>query len=241
MNAAAAIVASDLAPEEQARAGLYALLARLWRAPPDAALLAGLARQAGDVRAAPADATAGAGEHVCADDQADALADAGAHADGDTGTGGAALDRAWAALCVAAATARPQAVADEYAAAFGGVGRPEVFLHGSYYLAGFLHERPLARLRDHLAALGLSRRTDRSDTEDHLALLCETMRYLVRSSDPTLSAPGVQRDFFRAHLSGWIDAFVDAVLASAATDFYRHVARLTRAFVEVERTAFEID
>lgn len=207
-------IAAALPDEERARSDLYGLLARLWQRAPDAALLQGLARQAAP-QAAPGAARA-----------ADARQ--------------ALLDEAWQALCEAAGHVTAGLAADEYDAAFGGVGRPEIFLHGSWHLAGFLHERPLAQLRAHLAALGLARSAERAETEDHVALLCETMRYLIRSPDPALSSTDTQRAFFHAHLSSWADALVDAVLASGSTHFYRHVARLMRAFFEVERAAFDL-
>lgn len=201
--------------EDTARADLYALLALLWRRPPDAGLLQALGAQASD-----------AALHVETD--SDAVRQA-------------ALTAAWQALCAAAATASAPRIADEYNAAFGGVGRPEIFLHASYYLSGFLHERPLAELRARLAALGLSRNAALAETEDHVALLCETMRYLIRSGDAALAATSVQRDFFHAHLGNWADALADAIEASPSTDFYRYVARLMRAFFDVERQAFDIE
>lgn len=201
--------------EDTARADLYALLALLWRQAPDAGLLDALGAQASDA-APPGQADSDAVQH-------------------------AALTDAWQALCAAAATASAPRIADEYGAAFGGVGRPEVFLHASYYLSGFLHERPLAELRARLAAMGLSRNAALAETEDHVGLLCETMRYLIRSSNASLAATSVQREFFHAHLGNWADALADAVEASPSTDFYRYVARLMRAFFDVERQAFDIE
>ena len=72
---------------------------------------------------------------------------------------------------------------DEYDALFGGVGKPEVYLFGSHYLSGFLNEKPLARLRTDLAALGLARDEAMPETEDHIAYLCEVMRYLIAGDD----------------------------------------------------------
>ena len=203
--------------EDTARADLYALLALLWRQAPDAQLLRTLGMQAGD-----------APSHDPAEEDSGAM-------------GQATLTDAWQALCSAAALASAPRVADEYGAAFGGVGRPEIFLHASYYLSGFLNERPLAELRGRLAVLGLARKAALTETEDHVWLLCETMRYLIRSGEASLSATSVQRDFFHAHLGSWADALADAVEASPTTDFYRHVARLMRAFFDVERQAFDIE
>jgi TorA maturation chaperone TorD len=67
----------------------------------------------------------------------------------------------------------------EYETYFVGVGKQEIFLYGSYYLTGFLNEKPLAYLREELKVLGLEGSDDISETEDHIACLCEIMRYLI--------------------------------------------------------------
>ena len=70
---------------------------------------------------------------------------------------------------------------------FGGVGKPEVYLFGSHYLSGFLNEKPLARLRTDLAALGLARDEAMPETEDHIAYLCEVMRYLIAGDEVAIA------------------------------------------------------
>ena len=87
-------------------------------------------------------------------------------------------------------------IAAEYDALFGGVGKPEVYLFGSHYLSGFLNEKPLARLRDDLAELGLARDEAMPETEDHIAYLCEVMRYLIAGDDVAVANLTRQREFF---------------------------------------------
>src|SRR4051812_4651764 len=58
------------------------------------------------------------------------------------------LGRAFAGLAEAAAATTPAEASREYFALFIGVGRGELLPYASYYLTGFLHERPLAELRD---------------------------------------------------------------------------------------------
>ncbi len=82
---------------------------------------------------------------------------------------------------------RPEAVADEYSTLFGGVGKPEVYLFASHYLSGFLNDKALARLRSDLAALGLARDEAMPETEDHIAYLCEVMRYLIAGDEVSVS------------------------------------------------------
>ena len=92
---------------------------------------------------------------------------------------GAFLERAWSEVVAASRRLTIEEVADEYAALFLGIGKPEIFLYGSYYLAGRLNEKPLVALRHDLRALGLERPETVSETEDHIASLCEVMRYQI--------------------------------------------------------------
>ena len=92
---------------------------------------------------------------------------------------GGFLEEPWRALVAEARALTDAQVQSEYNALFAGVGKPEVNLYGSHYLSGFLNEKPLAALRDDLAALGLARSEAMSETEDHIAYLCEVMRFLI--------------------------------------------------------------
>jgi TorA maturation chaperone TorD len=134
----------------------------------------------------------------------------------------------------------PDAAASEYEALFGGVGKPEVFLYGSYYLAGFLNEMPLALLRADLATLGLAGEETRGETEDHVACVFEVMRYLIAGDDAALSNLEQQRRFFRAHVQPWVERLADAVEAQPRAALWRQVAGLTRAFILVETQAFDM-
>ena len=153
---------------------------------------------------------------------------------------GGFLEAPWQALVAAMRATTPAAATAEYDALFGGVGKPEVFLYGSYYLAGFLNEKPLALLRTDLAALGLARDESRGETEDHVACVFEVMRYLISGEDITVSNLEQQRRFFRAHVQPWADQLVDAVLAQPRAVLWRDVAALTRAFVQVETQGFDM-
>ena len=153
---------------------------------------------------------------------------------------GGHLEAPWQSLVAAMRAATAQVAASEYDALFGGVGKPEVFLYGSYYLAGFLHEKPLALLRDDLAALGLTRDETRGETEDHIACVFEVMRYLIAGDDVAVSNLERQRRFFRAHLQPWIEQMLDAVQAQPQALLWREVAALTRTFVQVEAQGFDM-
>jgi len=128
----------------------------------------------------------------------------------------------------------------EFVDNFIGIGRPEVMLYGSYYMAGFLNEKPLVLLRDDLAKFGLTRDEALVETEDHIAFLCEVMRYLILADDPPVAFPE-QRAFFHAHLASWYNQMADDIEAAANTDFYKTVGRLTRVFFDVETQSFDFE
>lgn len=162
--------------------------------------------------------------------------DAGSPQSDDTALGGA-----WRRFARACADADAESVRDEYDAAFIGVGKAEVFLYASWYLSGFLHERPLVDLREHLAMLGVARSAESSETEDHIAALCETMAWLIVAAPEPTRSLSTQRVFFRRFLSPWYEALADAIEHSGSTDFYKQAGRLLKEFLAVERQAFDFD
>ena len=153
---------------------------------------------------------------------------------------GGFLEAPWQALVAAMRATTPEAAAAEYEALFGGVGKPEVLLYGSFYLSGFLNEKPLAALRADLAALGLARDESRGETEDHVACVFEVMRYLIAGDDGGVSNLEQQRRFFRAHVQPWVEQLLDAVAARSRAVLWREVAMLTRALLLVETQGFDM-
>jgi len=153
---------------------------------------------------------------------------------------GAFLEAPWQALVAAMREATPQSAAEEYEALFMGVGKPEVFLYASFYLSGFLHEKPLAQLRTDLAELGLARSEQSAETEDHIAALFEVMRYLIAGDDVAVCNLEQQRRFFRAHLQPWVEKLSDTLDAQPNARLYRALGAMTRAFVQVEAQGFDL-
>ena len=193
-----------LTEEDLARAGVYALLARLLHAAPDAALL--------DVIA-----------------QADELA------------AGSELAKTWLALQAASAVMDAEAAAQEYEQVFIGLGQGEVVPYLSWHLTGFLMEEPLAKLREDLAALGLARDAGVGEPEDHMAAICEVMRVLVAGDgDSAPASVEQQRAFFDRHLRPWYPKFAAQMAAAPSANYYRAVATLLRAYMDVEEQAFDI-
>ena len=153
---------------------------------------------------------------------------------------GAYLEEPWRALVGLCRTLDAAAVAAEYDTLFGGVGKPEVYLYGSHYLSGFLNEKPLARLRTELSSLGIERQDAMAETEDHVAFLCEVMRYLIAGDDVAVSNLTRQQAFFSSYLQPWVLPMCDALQAHPQARFYAALAELTRAFVSVEAQGFDM-
>ncbi|MGM9426099.1 TorD/DmsD family molecular chaperone [Hydrogenophaga sp. MI9] len=158
----------------------------------------------------------------------------------DAPAAGGFLEEPWRQLVGSVRELGDAQVADEYDALFGGVGKPEVYLFGSYYLSGFLNEKPLAALRGDLAALGLARDEAMSETEDHFACVCEVMRYLIAGDDVEIANLTQQQKFFSAHVQPWATRMCDAITAHPKARFYAALAAFTAAFVSVETQGFDL-
>jgi TorA maturation chaperone TorD len=153
---------------------------------------------------------------------------------------GGFLEEPWRQLVGTVRELSDEQVASEYDALFGGVGKPEVYLFGSWYLSGFLNEKPLAALRGDLAALGLSRDEAMPETEDHFACVCEVMRYLIAGDDVEVANLTQQQKFFGSHVQPWATQMCDAITAHPKARFYAALAAFTAAFVSVETQGFDL-
>lgn len=154
---------------------------------------------------------------------------------------GALLEGSWGELVAAAREQSAADIAREYDILFGGIGKPEVYLFGSHYLSGFLNEKPLAALRDELAKLGLARDDEAmSETEDHVAYLCEVMRYLIAGDDVEVANLTRQREFFARHVQPWMPVMCEAVMQHPKARFYRALAAFTQAFLSIESQGFDM-
>ncbi|MDB5641793.1 MAG: molecular chaperone [Hyphomicrobiales bacterium] len=121
---------------------------------------------------------------------------------------------------------------------FIGVGRGELLPYGSWYQTGFLHERPLARVREDLAQLGIERSEKTREPEDHIAILCEIMAGLAQGDFQTDVA--AQQRFFERHLAPWAARFFADLETTGSATFYKSVGRLGRTFMELEAEAFKL-
>ncbi|HYT15951.1 MAG TPA: molecular chaperone TorD family protein [Burkholderiales bacterium] len=191
--------------EDEARAGYYALLARLYYAGPDAALLETIAG---------ADEIAAAGEQT-------------------------GLASAWSALARAARAMDAEAARLEYDGVFVGTGKAEVTPYATFYLAESGREKILVRLKNELAALGLSKTEGAREPEDHVAALFEVMRHLI-SEGCEDAALQKQKVFFHRYIEPFFPPFCDAISASAKSNFYKYVGAFTCAFLQVETESLKV-
>jgi TorA maturation chaperone TorD len=165
-----------------------------------------------------------------------ALLDLAAGLVGDDGEIGRALE----ALAARAAATTPEAASREYHELFIGIGRGELVPYASFYLTGFLHERPLARLRGDMARLGIARAEEVREPEDHVAALCEMMAGLIDGAFGEPLGLDGQKRFFDAHLEPWAGRFFEDLEKAQAAAFYVPVGTIGRALVSIERAAFDM-
>jgi len=157
---------------------------------------------------------------------------------GDLRGDATALGLAHIELAAAARDANVQTIQQEFFDVFIGIGRGELLPYGSYYLTGFLHERPLMRLRQDMAEIGIDRAEGVVEPEDHAGILCEIMTGLVGGQLP--AAPESDRAVFEKHMAPWIGRFFGDLERVESSKFYRRVGTVGRLFTEIEMQAFAL-
>jgi len=149
------------------------------------------------------------------------------------------LGQALAGLAAAARDADVAGLEREHFDLFIGVGRGELMPYGSWYLTGFLHDRPLAELRGALRRLGVERAPGVPEPEDHIAFLCETFAGLIEGRFGG-GGRDAATEFFALHLRPWAARFFGDLEKAAAARFYRAVGALGRVAVEIEGAAADL-
>ncbi|NGM22703.1 molecular chaperone TorD family protein [Roseomonas stagni] len=148
------------------------------------------------------------------------------------------LGEAYAAISAAAAATTPEAAEREFFDLFIGVGRGELLPYASYYLTGFLHERPLADLRGDLARIGVEKAEGIAEPEDHVAFVCEVMAGLIAGAFG--AEPEQANDFFTRHMRPWVGRLFADLERAEKAGFYRAVGRLGRTAFEIEAAAADL-
>ena len=132
-------------------------------------------------------------------------------------------------------------IRDEYVKIFIGVGRGEILPFASYYLTGFLKDKPLAKLRNDMKEIGIEMSADVKEPEDHIASLFDIMSGIILGKFDRKFSITEQRDFFNKHLAPWVELLMRDIEASKIAVFYAPVGTLGREFIEIERSSFKMD
>jgi TorA maturation chaperone TorD len=155
---------------------------------------------------------------------------------GDTSALGAAVDR-FATACRATDSA---AAADHYQDLFVGLGRGELIPYGSYYLTGFLQEKPLSRLRADMARLGIERNPHSSEPEDHIAAECEMMAGFIDGAHGVVLPLAEQKRFYDSHVGCWAPYFFGDLAGTRTSALYAALGDVGRVFLAIEEDAFRM-
>ena len=142
------------------------------------------------------------------------------------------IEMAWALLRKSAFDYSQEQINDEYHQLFIGLGRGIVVPYGSWHLTGFLMEKPLGQLRADLRTLGFERSEGVSESEDHIASLCQAMSAIIVADEIDFET---ERAFFNDHIASWSEDFFSLVEDASCAGFYRAVALLGKSFIEVEK------
>ena len=152
--------------------------------------------------------------------------------------GDSALGRAVTAFARYCGRSSAAAVTEEYQTLFIGLARGELIPYGSYYLTGFLHEKPLAKLRQDMSRLGIERDASVCEPEDHIASVCEAMAGLIDGSFAAPLSLEAQKQFYSTHIGSWAHVFFRDLEVAKSSVLYAALASVGRAFLEVEEGAF---
>jgi TorA maturation chaperone TorD len=150
------------------------------------------------------------------------------------------LGAATTTLAKMAKLSKAKTVTSEYNKLFIGLGRGELLPYASYYLTGFLNEKPLARLRDDMAVRGLERADSVFEPEDNIASLMEMMGAMIVGRFGREATLEQQKTFFNTHISPWAAHFYSDLEGAKNSIFYASVATVGRTFMEIEAEAFRM-
>ena len=206
-----------LSDEDRARSDCYALISRLFYSPADPDLLAQLGKQ----------------PELTMQDETPGLQ----LIEIEPPPQPTAYTVAFNELVEASRTTDPAVIRQEYDDLFTGAGKALVTPYTSGYAVPHAPDRHLVALREHLIAWGLARHDTVFEIEDHVSAVCDVMRWLIERERPLEE----QQAFFNDFVYTGVGTFCDAIEARASTPFYRAVAALARAFLKVERDAFELN
>ena len=150
------------------------------------------------------------------------------------------LGKAIGGLARVAKASKPKKVESEFNALFVGLGRGELLPYASYYLTGFLNEKPLATLRSDMAARGMSRAPNVFEPEDNIASLMEMMAGMIVGRFGTPATLDDQKTFYNKHIAPWAGHFYADLEAAKNSILYASLGAVGREFMDIEREAFRM-
>lgn len=150
------------------------------------------------------------------------------------------LGQAMSTLAKLARLTRPATIESEYNRLFIGLARGELLPYASYYLTGFLNEKPLATLRQDMSARGLARAENVFEPEDNIASLMEMMGAMIVGRFGVAADLPAQKSFFNKHIAPWAGHFFADLEAAKSSVFYAPVGTVGRIFIGIEIDAFRM-
>ena len=150
------------------------------------------------------------------------------------------LGSAIATLAKIAKLSKPASLESEYNKLFIGLGRGELLPYASYYMTGFLNEKPLALLRQDMTSRGIARAENVFEPEDNIASLMEMMGAMIVGRFGTPADLEAQKSFFAKHIRPWASHFYSDLEAAKNSVFYAPVGTVGRIFMEIETEAFRL-
>ena len=151
-----------------------------------------------------------------------------------------AIGSASSVLATLASKLSGDEIRDEYMRLFIGVGRGEILPYASYYLTGFLNDKPLANLRNDMAELGIERAEGVKDPEDHIVSLFDIMGGMIRGTFGVPTELVAQAQFFKKHIEPWAPVLMQDIEAAKQAVFYAPVGTIGQAFMDIESAAFDM-
>lgn len=151
-----------------------------------------------------------------------------------------ALGQSISGLARVANVTKPAAVEREFNALFIGLGRGELLPYASYYLTGFLNEKPLAQLRSDMAARGITRAANVYEPEDNIASLMEMMGGMIAGRFGQPAGLATQQEFWNRHIGPWAAHFFADLEAAKNSVFYASVGAIGRNYMEIEKEGFRM-
>ncbi len=150
------------------------------------------------------------------------------------------LGQAIGTLSKLARVTKPKAAQSEFNKLFIGLGRGELLPFASYYLTGFLNEKPLAVLRQDMTRIGMQRSETVFEPEDSIASLMEMMAAMIVGRFGTPADLGAQKEFFNRHIGPWAGHFFTDLEEAKTSVFYTPVGTVGKIFMAVEAEAFRM-